>query len=62
MCVYLKENKKGRRPRVKNVTLKLWGQEKPIILLKKNPCVKKPHVSLRQNTEETKRGKELKEL
>ncbi len=29
LCVYLYPNKKGRRPRVKNVTLKLWGIRKP---------------------------------
>ncbi len=56
--VYFQQNIKGRRPRVKNVTLKLWGVKKPHKNLKYRP----PHVSLRQNTEEEKRGKELKVL
>jgi hypothetical protein len=36
--VYLQQNKKGRQPRVKSVTPKLWWVEKTIKLLSKHPA------------------------
>ncbi len=57
MCVYLEQIKKGRNPRVQNVTLKLWRADKPIKLLKKSPaCVASTEHGGKKTREEAKSG------